>query len=89
MEPLRGGLLTEGLPQRAKAVFAEAERKGSPAEWGLRWLWNQKAVSTVLSGMGSMEILQENVKVAQTVQSGEMTCAEKKVFESVKRPSMR
>ena len=84
MEPLRGGLLTEGLPQRAKAVFAEAERKGSPAEWGLRWLWNQKAVSTVLSGMGSMEILQENVKVAQTVQSGEMTCAEKKVFESVK-----
>lgn len=84
MEPLRGGLLTEGLPQRGKETFAEAETKRSPAEWGLRWLWNQPAVSTVLSGMDSMEILQENIRTAQSVKAGEITDEEHRVFASVK-----
>ncbi len=34
MEPLRGGLLTEGLPQRAKAVFAEAEKEKAAQQNG-------------------------------------------------------
>lgn len=84
MEPLRGGLLTEGLPQKAKSVFVQAEMKRSPAEWGLRWLWNQEAVSTVLSGMGSMEILQENIRVCESAKANEMTEAEAEVFEAVK-----
>lgn len=84
MEPLRGGLLTEGLPQRVKAAFAEAETKRSPAEWGLRWLWNQPEVSVVLSGMNSMEVLQENIETAQTAKAGQLMDAEMQIFASVK-----
>ena len=34
MEPLRGGRLVNGLPKKAKDLFAAAEPKRSPAEWG-------------------------------------------------------
>ena len=59
MEPLRGGRLVNGLPKKAKDLFAAAEPKRSPAEWGLRWLWNQPEISVVLSGMNSMAMIQE------------------------------
>ena len=84
MEPLRGGLLTDGLPQKARAAFAEAVPKRSPAACGLRWLWNQAEVSTVLSGMNTMEILRENIKTAQSVKAGEITDEENQVFAAVK-----
>lgn len=84
MEPLRGGRLAEGLPVQAKKLFARAEPKRSPAEWGLRWLWNQPEVSVVLSGMNSMEMLKENIRVAESVRAGELTEEEKKLFAAVK-----
>ncbi|MFB3884730.1 MAG: aldo/keto reductase [Thermodesulfobacteriota bacterium] len=64
MEPLRGGQLTDPVPAEVQSVWNEAEEKRSPAEWGLRWVWNQPEVSTVLSGMSSMGQLMENVRVA-------------------------
>ena len=36
MEPLRGGRLVNGLPKKARDLFAETRPKRSPAEWGLR-----------------------------------------------------
>ncbi len=62
MEPLRGGNLVHGLSQEAKAVFAKTGR--SPADWGLSWLYAQKEVTCVLSGMNTMEMLEENIAIA-------------------------
>ena len=64
MEPLRGGKLVNGLPQEARKAMAQNARGWSPAEWGLRWLYNQKEVTVVLSGMNSVEMVEENVKTA-------------------------
>lgn len=50
MEPLRGGKLVQMLPEKAKRIFADYPVKRSPAEWGLRWLWNQPEVTVVLYG---------------------------------------
>ena len=55
MEPLRGGKLVN-LPKEAQKLFAG----GTPAQWGLRWLWNQPGVTCVLSGMNSIEMVEEN-----------------------------
>ena len=73
MEPLRGGRLVHMLPEKAKKIFAEYPVKRSPAEWGLRWLWNQKEVTVVLSGMNSEEMVNENIRVASQTQVGELT----------------
>lgn len=83
MEPLRGGRLADGLPEEAKAIFEEAKPRRSPAEWALRWLWNQKEVTVVLSGMNSMEMLQENCAAASDTEPGSFTEREERLFAEV------
>lgn len=84
MEPLRGGRLVNGLPKEAITLFSNASPHRSPAEWALRWLWNQKAVTVVLSGMNSMEMLDENIRIASEVEAEELTPKDMEMFEEVK-----
>ena len=83
MEPLRGGRLVNLLPEKAKAIFAGYGVKRSPAEWGLRWLWDQEAVTVVLSGMGSQAMLEENLRVAGQAQPGLLTKEELSIYAQV------
>ena len=71
MEPLRGGILANTLPKEAAKAFEQAYIKRSPAEWSFRWLWDQPEVTCVLSGMNSMEMLQENIEVTGTADVGD------------------
>ncbi len=80
MEPLRGGRLAGGLPEKAKAVFNSAQPKRSPAEWALRWLWDQEPVTVVLSGMNSMEVIEENIAAASDAGVGDLGPEEKELF---------
>jgi len=72
MEPLRGGKLAANLPPRAQAIFDGAQPKRSAAHWAFRWLWDQKEVSCVLSGMNSMEMLRENIAAASEADVGDL-----------------
>lgn len=63
MEPLRGGKLVN-LPDKAKQLLADMPKAFTPAELGLRWLWDQKEVTCILSGMNSMDMVKENIRVA-------------------------
>ena len=83
MEPLRGGKLVNNLPDQAKKLFADFEVKRTPAEWAFRWLWNQPEVTCVLSGMNSLEMVQENVKNAASSQVGEFGEKEEKLLKEV------
>lgn len=84
MEPLRGGKLVNMLPQKAIAAIEANPVKRSPAEWAFRWLWNQKEVSVVLSGMNSIEMLEENARVASDVKEDAFTEADFKMIEEIK-----
>jgi len=84
MEPLRGGRLVDLLPVKAKDLLKQDSRRRSPAEWAFRWLWNQPEVTCVLSGMNSLEMVQENIKVASEVQVGEFTETDFALIEQVK-----
>ncbi len=64
MEPLRGGMLAKEPPAAVKKIWEESERDWGPVDWALRWLWDQKEVSLVLSGMSTMEQVKENVDIA-------------------------
>jgi predicted aldo/keto reductase-like oxidoreductase len=66
MEPLRGGVLAGKLPEDVQKFYDNAKVKRSPAEWGLRWVWNHPDVTVVLSGMNEESQIEENIKTAET-----------------------
>ena len=84
MEPLRGGKLVNMLPAQAKELIAEIEHGWSPAEWAFRWLYNQPEVTVVLSGMNSLEMVEENVRTASDMSSGMLTEKDLELLERVK-----
>ena len=84
MEPLRGGKLVNLLPEKAKKLIAEHERGYSAAEWAFRWLYDQPEVTCVLSGMNSMEMLEENLRIANETQIGAFTEADFALIDLVK-----
>ncbi len=73
MEPLRGGKLVNLLPESAKKMIAAHPHGWSAAEWGFRWLYNQSEVTCVLSGMNSLEMVQENARIASDAPAGHFT----------------
>jgi predicted aldo/keto reductase-like oxidoreductase len=83
MEPLRGGNIVN-LPQEAKDMIDQADVKRTPAEWGLRWVWNRPEVSVVLSGMTTMDQVTENIKVAQEAEVNSLTWKELQIIEQIK-----
>ena len=58
MEPLKGGLLGE-LPDEEKSFFTNPNY--SPASMGMRWVAQYPGIAVILSGMGSEEMLLENI----------------------------
>jgi len=65
MEPLLGGNLARP-PQDIQDVFDAYAEKRTPAEWALQWIWDQPGVAVVLSGMSTMQQLEENLLTANT-----------------------
>ena len=83
MEPLRGGRLVQDLPEKAKKLFAEYPIQRSPAQWGLIWLWDQKEVTVVLSGMNSDAMVRQNIQTASNVSVGELGPRERELYAQV------
>jgi uncharacterized protein len=63
MEPLRGGKLVDP-PKEALEIMKAAKNKKTPIEWALQFLWDQPEVATVLSGMGNMQMVDQNCEIA-------------------------
>ena len=83
MEPLRGGKLVNNLPETALRIMKEHPKGYTPAQWAFRWLWDQKEVTCVLSGMKSMEMLHENIQTASTTEVGELTGEDQQMLSRV------
>lgn len=80
MEPLLGGRLASP-PQPIQAIWDTATKKRSPVDWALHWLWTKPAVSIVLSGMSTMQQVQENVAAASVSGIATLTDQELELFE--------
>lgn len=81
MEPLRGGRLTNTLPASAKKIIAHTSL--TPAQFAFRWLWDQKEVTCVLSGMNSLDMVKENLATAQVTNPGSLTPEDRTVYAKV------
>ena len=72
MEPLLGGKLAEPSPQ----VKKELPEGKTPVEWAFDFLWNRPEVKLTLSGMGTMQQVEDNVKYAGKAAVGMLDEAE-------------
>jgi len=75
MEPLFGGTLA-APPEPVQKIWDTAPGRPSPVDMALRWLWNKPEVSVVLSGMGTLQQVKQNVASACASGVGTMTEAE-------------
>jgi predicted aldo/keto reductase-like oxidoreductase len=83
-KPLLGGRLTKGITANVAKIWKEAQPKRSPAEWGLRWVWNHEEVATVVCDMSSLEQVKENIALASGVKAGSFTVSEELVISRVR-----
>ena len=83
MEPLLGGNLAS-RPESVQTVWDKVATRRTPVEWALHWLWNQPEVSTVLSGMSTMEQVKENVAYAAASRVGILTPEELALFDEAR-----
>lgn len=60
MEPLKGGLLANP-PETVRTILSDAEPDLSPASWGIRFAADLEGVLVVLSGMSSVEQMDDNL----------------------------
>ena len=84
MEPLRGGKLAGLLPKDALHEVERTQPRRSPAEWGLRWVWNHPQVTVVLSGMNDISQVEENCRVASESLPGHLTPEELTLYDRVR-----
>lgn len=85
MEPLRGGMLARTeIPEDLQTIWDQSETKRSPAEWALRYLWNHEEVGIILSGMTTMEQMEENVRTASDAAAGSLSKKEEGIVARAK-----
>jgi predicted aldo/keto reductase-like oxidoreductase len=87
MEPLLGGRLADPPPD-IREFMEDFPEKRTPAEWALRWLWNQPEVSTVLSGMSTMQQVEQNLAYARESSIGYFSPAETELIGEVRKKYM-
>jgi predicted aldo/keto reductase-like oxidoreductase len=84
MEPLRGGMITNSQPVGAVRMWEQAEPKRSLADWGLRWVWNHKEVTLLLSGMNAESQLLENVRISEDALPDKLSGKELSYYEAAR-----
>ncbi len=67
MEPLRGGGLAGNIPDDIIDNWKKIDEQRTPVQWALRWVMNHPEVSVVLSGMTTMEQVEDNLKTTETM----------------------
>ena len=66
MEPVRGGKLVNKLPDGAKEELRSLRPDESLASWCFRYLMTLSNMGVILSGMSTMEQLEDNIKTFST-----------------------
>jgi len=88
MEPLRGGKLAR-VPPTVERLLDSSVEKRRPAEWGLRWAWNHSEVGTVLSGMSTLDQVQENIRFAEEGRADSLSADDLAIVRRAKKAYRR
>ncbi|HBF10332.1 aldo/keto reductase [Thermotoga neapolitana] len=84
MEPLKGGKLAR-LPERVMKILEKYGKDWSPVELSFRWLGHHPEVSTILSGMSTLEQVKQNVEIMSKITPNNLTEEDMKMIEEIKK----
>lgn len=84
MEPLRGGGLTNNIPENIQEAWDNIKPQRTPVDWALSWLWDQKEVGILISGMNEPWHITENLEVASRSGIGTLTEDNKEQLKNVR-----
>lgn len=83
MEPLKGGKLTDILPEPIEQFWKQADKQRTPAEWAFRWVADFPEVTTILSGMNTQAQLDENLRILSDASPHSLTAKEHEIISQV------
>ena len=81
MEPLLGGKLATPVEN----VASKLSKEKTPVEWALDFIWNRPEVSMLLSGMGSMQMVTDNIGYADKSFPGMLSESELEMLADAKK----
>jgi predicted aldo/keto reductase-like oxidoreductase len=84
MEPLRGGKLARNIPTEISKQFQAENPNRSPVDWAFRFLLANPSVNLILSGMSTMEQVEQNVAIFSESSNEELSPSEQKLFSEVR-----
>lgn len=84
MEPLRGGALARTAPDEVQAIYDRASVSRSSVEWAFRWLIDKPEFVTILSGMSTMEQIDDNLRIFDQAEAGCLTDDERSMLADVR-----
>lgn len=84
MEPLRGGSFTNTIPDDIREIWDAFPGEHTPADWALRWVWNDPRVTLLLSGMSTFEQVAENAASAEKGEAGSLAAEDFKRFNQLR-----
>lgn len=87
MEPLRGGLLANP-PSAVVDLYRQWPTQRSAVDWAFRYLYTMPGVVTILSGMSTMEQLDDNLRIFDVPQGETRTAEDDQLYEQVKAAYM-
>lgn len=85
MEPLRGGMLAKNPPANVQAAYDKLAEKRSHIDWCFRWLYDQPGVKVILSGMSTMEQIDDNLRIFKDAKVNCLTDEERAQLTDVRK----
>ena len=82
MEPIKGGKLANPTPEVTE-ILEKSSIKRTPVDWALQFLWNKPEVTVVLSGMGSYQMVEENLNSANNSGINLLASQETEIIEQI------
>ncbi len=84
MEPVKGGRLAN-IPESMVDIFKSANKDRADVAWAFDYLYNFPEISVVLSGMTTMEQVEQNIDIANNAKANSLTVAEKEAYAKAKK----
>jgi len=83
MEPLKGGKLANPNSQ-IQSIWNTSAIKRPPVKWALQWVWNHPQVSTVLSGMSTLDQIKQNIEFANNSSEDIFSSSDLSIIQKIK-----
>ncbi len=84
MEPLRGGALASP-PLEIKEMISTSHRGWSAVEWAFRYAGDFANVATILSGMTTMEQVEDNLRIFENIRAGSLEEGDRAFLATMKQ----